>query len=247
MDQHAIPKKGSIEDDMSQQTAKAIEKLRVEDSDKSNEKEYQLTKEERYSKQVEMDSRSIFVGNITQNTTVELLEQHFWQVGSIKRVTILYNKYTSVPKGYSYIEFDVGESVTAALKMNETEIDGSKITVSKKRTNLPGFKHFNYQSQNNNFLLPGFSCLYKNINFYPHYPFQYNNKYNDSHNGKGNFRGGYKGSYKKNNSKVTSFANRKLHQSSNQALEKSSKQESHPINESSTKDMNTISNINSKS
>ncbi|AET39523.1 Sgn1p Ecym_4483 [Eremothecium cymbalariae DBVPG len=105
----------------------------------------QLGKDEKHAKQVELDTRSIFVSSITPETTAETLETHFKDVGMINRITILHNKRTGEPKGYAYIEFEMVESVAKALELNGSEFNNKIITVAKKRTNLPGFgKPFAY-------------------------------------------------------------------------------------------------------
>jgi len=48
----------------------------------------------------EVDSRSIFVGNVDYSTSPEELQAHFQSCGSINRVTILLDKFTGQPKGY---------------------------------------------------------------------------------------------------------------------------------------------------
>jgi len=47
----------------------------------------------------DVDSRSIFVGNVDYSTSPEELQAHFQSCGSINRVTILLDKFTGQPKG----------------------------------------------------------------------------------------------------------------------------------------------------
>jgi polyadenylate-binding protein 2 len=47
----------------------------------------------------DIDSRSIFVGNVDYTATPEEIQNHFRSCGSINRVTILLDKYTGHPKG----------------------------------------------------------------------------------------------------------------------------------------------------
>ena len=47
----------------------------------------------------EVDSRSIYVGNVDYAATPEELQQHFQSCGTINRVTILCDKFTGHPKG----------------------------------------------------------------------------------------------------------------------------------------------------
>lgn len=87
---------------------------------------------------MEIDNRSIYVGNVDYGATAEELEAHFHGCGSINRVTILCNKIDGHPKGFAYIEFASKDFVETALAMNETLFRGRQIKVSSKRTNRPG-------------------------------------------------------------------------------------------------------------
>jgi len=48
----------------------------------------------------DIDSRSIFVGNVDYSASPEEIQAHFQSCGSINRVTILLDKFTGQPKGY---------------------------------------------------------------------------------------------------------------------------------------------------
>uniref|UniRef100_T1J1E0 RRM domain-containing protein n=1 Tax=Strigamia maritima TaxID=126957 RepID=T1J1E0_STRMM len=86
----------------------------------------------------ELDSRSIYVGNVDYETKAEELERHFVGCGAVNRVTILTNKFTGHPKGFAYIEFSDVDSVTMAMAMHGTLFRGRQIKVNAKRTNRPG-------------------------------------------------------------------------------------------------------------
>ncbi|CCG25917.1 hypothetical protein CORT_0C05430 [Candida orthopsilosis Co 90-125] len=96
---------------------------------------------ERLAKQEEVDSRSIYVGNVDYQSTPEQLEEFFHVVGVIERVTILFDKYSGLPKGYAYVEFEKIESVNKAVEdLHGKEFRGREVRVTPKRTNLPGFR-----------------------------------------------------------------------------------------------------------
>lgn len=92
---------------------------------------------------MEVDNRSIYVGNVDYGATAEELEQHFHGCGSINRVTILCNKYDGHPKGFAYIEFGDRDSVQTAMAMDESLFRGRQIKVMPKRTNRPGISSTN--------------------------------------------------------------------------------------------------------
>jgi len=88
--------------------------------------------------QNEIDMRSIYVGNVDYSATPEELNEHFQNVGTVNRVTILCDKFRN-PKGYAYIEFAEKEAVETSLSLNESVFKGRPLKVSAKRTNVFGF------------------------------------------------------------------------------------------------------------
>lgn len=86
----------------------------------------------------DVDSRSIFVGNVDYSASPEEIQAHFQSCGSINRVTILLDKFTGQPKGFAYVEFTEPSLVAQALVLNESVFKGRNIKVSPKRTNYPG-------------------------------------------------------------------------------------------------------------
>lgn len=91
----------------------------------------------------EIDTRSIYVGNVDYSTTADDLERHFHGCGSVNRVTILTDKYTGHPKGFAYVEFAEKDSVQIAVALDESSFKGRIIKVSPKRTNRPGISTTN--------------------------------------------------------------------------------------------------------
>uniref|UniRef100_A0A3Q7FLU8 RRM domain-containing protein n=1 Tax=Solanum lycopersicum TaxID=4081 RepID=A0A3Q7FLU8_SOLLC len=89
----------------------------------------------------EVDSRSIYVGNVDYACKPGEVQQHFQVCGTVNRVTILTDKLGR-PKGFAYVEFFERESVKNALLLNESELLGRKLKVSAKRTNVPGMNQF---------------------------------------------------------------------------------------------------------
>ncbi|KAG4168316.1 hypothetical protein ERO13_A12G015700v2 [Gossypium hirsutum] len=95
----------------------------------------------------EVDSRSIFVGNVDYSCTPEEVQQHFQSCGTVNRVTIRTDKYGQ-PKGYAYVEFLEAEAVQEALLLNESELHGRQLKVTAKRTNIPGMKQYRPRRSN---------------------------------------------------------------------------------------------------
>jgi polyadenylate-binding protein 2 len=86
----------------------------------------------------EIDTRSIYIGNVDYAATPEELHEHFQAVGTVNRVTILCDKFRN-PKGYAYIEFAEKEAVDTSLSLNDSIFKGRPLKVTAKRTNVFGF------------------------------------------------------------------------------------------------------------
>ena len=87
----------------------------------------------------EIDSRSVYVGNVDYAVTPEELSAHFNGCGTVNRVTILTDRGGN-PKGFAYVEFLEASAVEAACLLEGSELKGRTIKVSPKRTNVPGMK-----------------------------------------------------------------------------------------------------------
>lgn len=88
--------------------------------------------------QQEVDSRSVYVGNVDYSSTAAELEQHFHGCGAVNRVTILCDKFSGHPKGFAYVEFASKDSVENACSLSDSLFKGRQIKVSAKRTNVYG-------------------------------------------------------------------------------------------------------------
>lgn len=82
-----------------------------------------------YEEKVEVDARSVYVGNVDYGATAEELEQHFHGCGSINRVTILCNKFDGNPKGFAYVEFTDKDCVDTAMALDDSLFRGRQIKV----------------------------------------------------------------------------------------------------------------------
>ncbi|KAG0474260.1 hypothetical protein HPP92_013946 [Vanilla planifolia] len=90
---------------------KRLANAKVYKEDSSNAAATQAEKEE-------VDSRSIYVGNVDYSCTPEEVQQHFQSCGTVNR------------------------AVQNALLLNESELHGRQLKVSAKRTNIPGMKQY---------------------------------------------------------------------------------------------------------
>ncbi|KAL7131583.1 hypothetical protein ABFS83_12G013200 [Erythranthe nasuta] len=115
----------------------------------------------------EVDSRSVYVGNVDYACTPEEVQQHFQSCGTVNRVTILTDKFGQ-PKGFAYVEFLEQEAIQEALQLNESELHGRQLKVMAKRTNVPGMKQFRGR-RFNPYLSYGFRRPYAPPYFYSPY------------------------------------------------------------------------------
>ncbi|KAG1672413.1 Polyadenylate-binding protein 2 [Nymphon striatum] len=106
-------------------------------------------------RKIEVDSRSVFVGNVEYGATAEELKQHFHGYGSINRVTILCDRYSGHPKGFAYVEFGGKDSKIAAMARDRSRFRGRKIKVVPKRTNKPGMSLTNLSPRGHDFVGKG--------------------------------------------------------------------------------------------
>ncbi|KAJ3086395.1 cytoplasmic RNA-binding protein [Quaeritorhiza haematococci] len=114
------------------------EAAKLREMQKEVEKEMNLSPHSEGDSKEEVDSRSIYVGNVDYSATPEEIQAHFQSCGTINRVTILCDKWTGHPKGYAYVEFADPSLVANALVLNDSLFKGRLIKVSAKRTNVPG-------------------------------------------------------------------------------------------------------------
>jgi len=109
-----------------------------------------------FEEKVEVDARSVYVGNVDYGATAEELEAHFHGCGSINRVTILCNKYDGNPKGFAYVEFADKDSVDTAMALDDSLFRGRQIKVMPKRTNKPGLSTTNRPPRGRGFRARGY-------------------------------------------------------------------------------------------
>ena len=91
----------------------------------------------------EEDRRSICILGVDPTVLKHDIKQIFDVFGDIDRITILTNRLTNQRLGTAYVRFTSVESVDKAVSTQQLFIlKGKKLTVSKKRTNLPGFRRY---------------------------------------------------------------------------------------------------------
>ncbi|CAG60749.1 uncharacterized protein GVI51_J02057 [Nakaseomyces glabratus] len=123
-----------------QKISEIFENLNVSSNNVTTQSNSRLTREQKHALQLEADACSIYIGNISLDTTPEEIDEHFKSCGVIKRITMLYDKNTGPSIGYAYVEFDSIDSRDKALDFNGTNLRQHVISVERKRTNIPNYK-----------------------------------------------------------------------------------------------------------
>ena len=77
---------------------------------------------------------NIYVGNLSFDVTEEGLRKAFEAFGEVSSANIIKDKYNGQSKGFGFVEMGDDQKAQAAITgLNETELQGRKITVSKAK------------------------------------------------------------------------------------------------------------------
>jgi RNA recognition motif-containing protein len=83
----------------------------------------------------------LIIRNLARSTTEESLKSLFTDIGLVQSCNLVMDKATGKSKGFAFVEMPkVGEAKIAISKLNNMELDGSKIRVKtpdKKRAESP--------------------------------------------------------------------------------------------------------------
>ncbi|KEQ76204.1 RNA-binding domain-containing protein, partial [Aureobasidium namibiae CBS 147.97] len=81
-----------------------------------------------YDKNQGAPSTTLFVGNVSFNTTTDSLTGYFSEFGSINSIRLPTDRETGAPKGFGYVEFGSVDEAKAALEgLNGADVDGRNI------------------------------------------------------------------------------------------------------------------------
>ena len=75
----------------------------------------------------------LYVGNLPNNMTEEELTSEFNEYGVIQSLKIITDRDTGGSRGFGFIEMSENEGRKAIQALNETEIQGRKITVNEAK------------------------------------------------------------------------------------------------------------------
>jgi len=81
-----------------------------------------------------MDSKKLFVGNLSYTVDDNQLKGLFEQAGTIVSATVITDKYSGRSKGFGFVEMSTMEEAQKAIDtLNGYELDGRKLNVSEAR------------------------------------------------------------------------------------------------------------------
>lgn len=79
-------------------------------------------------------AKRLFVGGLSYNITSAQLQEIFSACGTVVSCNIITDKFTGQSKGFAFIEFSNDDEANKAIEtLNESEIEGRKITVNEAR------------------------------------------------------------------------------------------------------------------
>ncbi len=83
---------------------------------------------------MEVSESKIYVGNLSFSVSQDQLRELFSEFGEITEVTLITDKFSGRSKGFGFIVFAKKEDAEKAIaKMNEKEIEGRELKVSKAK------------------------------------------------------------------------------------------------------------------
>jgi RNA recognition motif-containing protein len=82
--------------------------------------------------------KKLYVGNMSYDTTEEILRTLFAGVGTVESVNIITDRGSGRPKGFGFVEMATEEEAQAAIsQLNGTTLDDRQITVAEARPQRP--------------------------------------------------------------------------------------------------------------
>ena len=83
-------------------------------------------------------AKRLFVGGLPFSVTDTQLNEIFSKVGTVVSANVIIDKFAGRSKGFGFVEMTTDEEADKAIKtLNESEIEGRKITVNEARPMVP--------------------------------------------------------------------------------------------------------------
>jgi cold-inducible RNA-binding protein len=79
-------------------------------------------------------SATLFVGNVSYDTTENELQSLFAQHGTVTSVNLMVDRVTQKPRGFAFVAFETKEAADTAMKaLNGYDLHDRKLTVNEAR------------------------------------------------------------------------------------------------------------------
>lgn len=98
-------------------------------------------KEPRYHKET---SNTLYVGNLSYDTSEELIEKVFEDFGKVEDVRICYN-HNGTSKGFAYVEFNSEKDAIKAYNEGNIEINGRDVKLDYDSKTRGGYTKYHYR------------------------------------------------------------------------------------------------------
>lgn len=77
---------------------------------------------------------TIYIGNMSFDTTEDQLRQAFEDFGEVSTVNIITDKYSGKPKGFAFVEMSTKDEAAAAISgLNGQELNGRTLNVDEAK------------------------------------------------------------------------------------------------------------------
>ncbi len=76
---------------------------------------------------------SIYVGNLSYDSTEQSIRELFEQHGTVHSVNMIEDRATGRPRGFGFVEMDAEAADAAIEALNGTDLDGRSLKVNKAR------------------------------------------------------------------------------------------------------------------
>ncbi len=81
--------------------------------------------------------KSIYVGNLSFDTSEEEVRGLFAQYGAVHSVKLVMDRETSRPRGFGFVEMEARDAETAIGELNGASFQGQALRVNEARERIP--------------------------------------------------------------------------------------------------------------
>ncbi len=82
--------------------------------------------------------KKLYVGNLSYSLDSEGLQSLFTQYGNVESANVITDRDSGRSKGFGFVEMSTDEEANSAIeKLNGSEVEGRKVTVSEAKPQAP--------------------------------------------------------------------------------------------------------------